>query len=134
MLLRGQQSITDQDKAVLTQQLESNTIFHESLCDVLNEVSTGKQLENHDCFLALGDVIQVTLSSMVRNYEEESKVTMPEELPYFDYKLLYTILESSQNIYTLISQKRKQYLWALLADHVVWRTPFHWEQCALEIV
>ncbi len=44
------------------------------------------------------------------------------------------MLESSQNIYTLISQKRKQYLWALLADHVVWRTPVHWEQCAIEIV
>ena len=44
------------------------------------------------------------------------------------------MLESSQNIYTLISQKRKQYLWALLADHVVWRTPVHWDQCAIEIV
>jgi hypothetical protein len=77
--------------------LESNTIFHESLCDVLNEVSSGKQLENHDCFLALGDIIQVTLTSMVRNYDEESKeaVTSPEELPFFDYKLLYTVLESS---------------------------------------
>jgi len=123
----------------MTQQLESNTIFHESLCDVLNEVSSGKQLENHDCFLALGDIIQVTLTSMVRNYDEEQKVvgassSSPEELPFFDYKLLYTVLESSQNIYTLISQKRKQYLWALLADHVVWRTPYHWEQCAIEIV
>lgn len=80
---------------MLTQQLESNTAFHESLCDVLNEVSSGKQLENHDCFLALGDVIQVTLTSMVRNHNEETKSTAPEELPFFDYKLLYTILESS---------------------------------------
>jgi hypothetical protein len=105
MLLRGQQSISDQDKAVLTQQLESNTLFHENLCDVLNEVSSGKQLENHDCFLALGDIIQVTLTSMVRNYDEETKEvgSPPEELPFFDYKLLYTVLESSQNIYTLIS-------------------------------
>ena len=34
----------------------------------------------------------------------------------------------------LISQKRKQYLWALLADHAVWRSPSHWAQCAVEIV
>ena len=120
---------------MLTQQLQSNTAFHETLCEILNEVSSGKQLENHDCFLALGDVIQVTLTAMVRNYDdEETKSTAPDELPFFDYKLLYTILESSQNIYTLISQRRKQYLWALLADHVVWRTPLHWKQCAIEIV
>ena len=55
----------------MTQQLESNTIFHESLCDVLNEVSSGKQLENHDCFLALGDIIQVTLTSMIKLYAQD---------------------------------------------------------------
>jgi hypothetical protein len=32
---------------------------------------------------------------MVRNYDEETKSPAPDELPFFDYKLLYTILESS---------------------------------------
>ena len=102
--------------------MESNPFFHETLCDVLNEVSSGKQLENHDCFLVMGDLIQVTLTSMLTNYEserqiqlennEESKQQQHNEndenassgsSAFFDYKLLYTILESSQNIFTLIS-------------------------------
>ena len=73
---------------------------------------------------------------MLRTFEKEEEELKNDENggAFFDYKLLYTILESSQNIFTLISSKRKQYLWALLADHAIWRSPMHWEQCAIEIV
>jgi hypothetical protein len=114
---------------VLCQQLDTNPAFHETLCDILNEVSSGKQLENHDCFLVMGELIQVTLTSMLRTFEKEEEELKNDENggAFFDYKLLYTILESSQNMFTLISSKRKQYLWALLADHAIWRSPMHWE-------
>ncbi len=50
-----------------------------------------------------------------------------------DYRLLYTIIESSQNLYC-INNCRKQYLSMLLADHSIWHEAHPWKECMQEII
>lgn len=46
MLLRGSQCIGLEEKQVIMTQIESNKMFRETLCDSLNEMCTGRNLEN----------------------------------------------------------------------------------------
>lgn len=92
--------------------------FRETLCEVLNEMSTGKQLENQDCMQTVADLIKVTLTCLHK-----------EPNP----KLFYTILESSVNLFTILNGTRKHYLWTLLSDHPAWGNIQAWQQCAIEI-
>lgn len=46
MLLRGQQNITDEEKRSLLEHLEDNRVYRETLSETLNDMSTGRNLEN----------------------------------------------------------------------------------------
>ncbi len=45
-----------------------------------------------------------------------------------DYKIIYAILESSQNIYYVLN-KRKQFLSQVLNDHGIWMDTNIWADC-----
>ena len=48
--------------------------------------------------------------------------------------MMYTILECSQNLYSLTQSKRKLYLWSLINEHDMWKDQKHWRECIIEIV
>ena len=50
-----------------------------------------------------------------------------------DYRLVYGILESSQNIFT-VANKRKHFLSGLLADHGVWQDVKVWRELIAETI
>ena len=91
VLMRGQQAIDKDTLSVMKNQLQGHNngaFFRDTLCEVLNEVSTGKQLENPTCLQAIGELIKVTLTCLERDPQED------------DYKMFYTIIESSSNLFS----------------------------------
>ena len=63
MLLRGSQNIGHDEKQVILSQLGQNRILRDTLCEVLNEMSTGKHVENQQCLQTLADLIKAALTS-----------------------------------------------------------------------
>ena len=85
-------------------------------------MSTGKQVDTPQCLEVIADLIKSTLTCLLRDPQEE------------DYKLFYTILESSGNLYTIVNGTRKHHLWSMLTGHPIWMNTKYWKQCCLEIV
>ena len=104
-------------KEVIVSQLESSKAFRDTLCEVLNEISTGKQLEDPECLTVLSELIKASIG-----------------VDEGDYKFFYTILESSNNIFTIPSSNRKVYLWSLISEHQKWQDMNLWKTCMFEIV
>lgn len=50
-----------------------------------------------------------------------------------DYRFVYTIIESTQNIYTFVS-KRKQCLSTLIAENEIWCDTTLWRDCVQVVV
>jgi hypothetical protein len=48
---------------------------------------------------------------------------------YIDNKLLYTVMSSSSQLYVVLQGSRKQYLYALLRAHRIWKSSFVWRDC-----
>lgn len=51
-----------------------------------------------------------------------------------DYKFLYTVLESSQNLFSHSKNNRKVYLWSLIQDNEVWNDIKLWKECIVDII
>lgn len=94
------------------------------ITEVLQDVKTPKPLSSQDCLKQLADIIKFILTLFVH---EQSN----------DYKLLYSVLDSSHQIYSMggPSSKRKQFLYTLLEDHGIWHGDAHnWRECIQEII
>ena len=91
--------------------------------EVLTEVKTPKPLSNADCLKQLADIIKFILTLFVH---EQSN----------DYRLLYSVLDSSHQIYYIGgTSRRKLFLYVLLEDHGIWHGDAHnWRECIQEIV
>lgn len=84
MLLRGQHPVDIQEKSNMYLLLQSNIIFRDSMVEILNEMSTGRCLENPECLRAIADLIKHTLTHQFYGSGEEE-----------NYRMMYTILECS---------------------------------------
>lgn len=71
--------------------LQSNVIFRDSLVEILNEMSTGRCLENPECLRTIADLIKRTLTHQFYGASDDSVE---------NYRMMYTILECSQNLYS----------------------------------
>ena len=92
------------------------------LTEVLHEINSPKPLMVIECHKQLADIIKFILTLFVH---EQSN----------DYRLLYSVLDSSHHIYFLPSNRRKQFLYTLLEDHGIWHGDAHnWHECIMEIV
>jgi hypothetical protein len=89
-------------------------------------MSTGRCLENPDCLRSLADLIKHALTHQFYGVGAENGPP--------NYRLMYTILESSHNLFTYNDKKRKLYLWTLINEHDMWKEHKHWRDCILEIV
>ncbi len=67
-------------------------------------------------------MIKTTLTCLLKDPLEE------------DFKLFYTILESSGNLYSVVNGTRKLHLWNLLVGHAIWVNTKYWQKCIKEIV
>jgi hypothetical protein len=116
------QPISIEEKGMLIQGMH-NKVQRQVVTEVLHEINTLKPLSNLDCLKQIADVFKFILTLFV--HEQSS-----------DYKLLYSILDSSHHIFYLSDRKRKQFLYTLLEEHGIWhgndgRT---WRECILEVV
>jgi len=80
-------------------------------------MSTGKQLENPASLHAIADLLKVTLTCLERDPQED------------DYKMFYTIIESSANLFSQENGAKKVYLWSMLTEHQIWMNTKYWKQC-----
>lgn len=72
--------------------------MRETLADILGEVGTTPRLvQNYECLKLVADVIRFVLTLFVHEQ-------------FSDFRLLYTILDSSSLIYYIGAKKRKIYL------------------------
>ena len=85
------------------------------LTDILSEITQPQELESFECLKLIADIQRFVLTLFVH-----------EDL--LDYKLLYVVLESSQNVYFYKEKKRKVYLSALLSDHGIWSDMNVWKE------
>lgn len=46
----------------MTSKLSSNKVYRDTLCEVLNEMSTGRHIENHECLKTIALLIKHTLT------------------------------------------------------------------------
>eukprot|EP00347_Sterkiella_histriomuscorum_P016146 403354306 len=117
-LLKSQQiSIEEKGKLI---QLMHNKFLRSAMRDILKDINSPRQLSNNECLKLIADIIKFILTLFVH---EQSN----------DYRLVYNILESSQNIYTQIN-KRKVFLSSLLCDHGIWQDVKIWREMIVEIV
>lgn len=85
-------------------------------------MSTGKQLDNPLCLEAIADLVKTTLTCLMRDPQED------------DFKIFYTIVESSGNLFVVLNGTRKHYLWGMLNGHPIWANTKYWKQCAVNII
>lgn len=91
--------------------------MRETLADILSEVGTTPRLiQNYECLKLVADVIRFVLTLFVHEQ-------------FSDFRLLYTILDSSSLIYYLGAKKRKIYLHQSLFDHGIWSDISNWREC-----
>lgn len=48
---------------------------------------------------------------------------------FIDNKLLYTVMYSSALLFVVLPGSRKQYLYALIRAHRIWKSSFVWRDC-----
>lgn len=88
--------------------------MREVLTDILAEVGTAiRQIRTSEVLKLISDVIRFTLTLAVHDQLRE-------------YRLIYYILDSSSQIFTVNSKKRKQFLYNLLQDHGIWSDMSNW--------
>lgn len=92
---------------------EMRDVIVEILSDVNNSF---KPVKSYECLKLISDVIRFILTLFVH-----------EQLT--DFRLLYSIMDSSQTIYFLGAKKRKTYLSELLVDHGIWSDSSSWSDC-----
>ena len=86
------------------------------LTDIISEITSTQQLESYECLKLIADIQRFVLTLFVHEQ-------------FNDYKLLYVILESSQNVFYCKEKKRKVYLSSLLYDHGIWSDMNNWKEC-----
>ncbi len=87
-----------------------------SLADILAEVGTSiRVIKSEKVLKLLSDVIRFVLTLIVHEDFEE-------------YRLIWLVLDSSQHIYLQTPNKRKQYLYQMIADHGIWSDLNHWRE------
>lgn len=89
--------ITIEQKGALISLMHDQSM-RETLADILSEVGTTSRLiQNYECLKMVADIIRFVLTLFVHEQ-------------FSDFRLLYTILDSSSLIYYLGPKKRKIYL------------------------
>ncbi|CDW77618.1 rab-like gtpase activating [Stylonychia lemnae] len=112
-------AITIEEKGKLIQ-LMHDKVMRSEMTNILKDIISPRQLSNSECLKLIADIIKFILTLFVH---EQST----------DYRLVYNILESSQNIYTSIN-KRKLFLSTLLSDHGIWQDVRIWKEMIIEII
>ena len=97
-------------------QLMHNQDMRDVLTDIISEINQPQQLDNYECLKLIADIQRFVLTLCVHEGLQE-------------HKLLYVILESSQNVYYCREKKRKVYLSQLLYDHGIWSDMNNWKEC-----
>lgn len=121
MRLLKSDPITIEEKGVMINHMHHKDL-RAVLQQVLHEINSPKSLSSLECLKELADILKFNLTLFVH---EDSN----------DYKLLYSILDSSHHIYHMTKNKRKLYLYTLLDDHGIWHGDAHnWRECIVEIV
>ena len=90
--------------------------MRETFSDVLSEITTTRQVKSLECFQALAEIMMFVL-------------TLLEQEEIIENRTLYTILNSSSYLYTMMQTKRKHYLQNLLSDHTIWTLNTPWNSC-----
>jgi len=97
-------------------QLMHQQDMRDVLTDILSEITQPLKLDSFDCLKLVADIQRFVLTLFVHE-------------DFNDFKLLYVILESSQNVFWCKEKKRKVYLSALLSDHGIWSDMNAWKEC-----
>lgn len=127
-LLHKNQQISIEEKAIMIQLLQ-NKLMRGQMTDILNEVNAPRQLLSPECLHQLADLLKFLLT---RKLLILNQAVFTHE-PVRDYRLQYTVMEASQNLFCLVD-KRKQYLSALLCEHAVWQDAESWRACVAAII
>lgn len=64
-----------------------------AMTEILNEITSPRLLQSQECLKLIADIIKFILTLFVHEQSD-------------DYKLVYNILESSQNIYTCTNRRK----------------------------
>ena len=89
--------------------------MRDSLSDLLTDYNSAHRLHNYECLKLIADILRFVLTLFVH-----------EQLT--DYKLLYTVLECSCQVYYASEKKRKVFLNSLLYDHGIWGDMANWRE------
>ena len=90
--------------------------MRETLTNILSEVGTSVRIIKSEKVLKLiADVIRFVLTLFVHEQSDE-------------FRLLFTILDSSSHIYFIGSKKRKIYMYQVLQDHGIWSDIDNWRE------
>jgi len=86
-----------------------------AVTEVLNEITSPRQLDNLDCLKFISDILRFLLTLFVH----EKKI---------DFDMMSAILESSQFLYHT-QNNRKTFLTQFLHDHGIWSNSMAWKEC-----
>lgn len=85
--------------------------MRDTVGDFLRSINSPKLIENGQALKTLGEILKYLLTAYVHEKDE-------------NYKVIYSILHSSQQIFHLKedenSEKQKIYLTSYLSDHGIW--------------
>ena len=98
-------------------QLMHNFQMRETLTDILNDFNHPQVvLKGYECMKLIADILRFVLTLFVHEQQ-------------IDFRLLYAILDVSQNVYFVGKKKRKIFLSTLLYDHGIWSDMRNWLDC-----
>eukprot|EP00347_Sterkiella_histriomuscorum_P007183 403349944 len=102
-----------------------NPEIRDIVSEYLRGINSPKLIENHNALKTLGEILKYLLTAYVHEKDD-------------NYKVIYSILHSSHQIYSIKdgedNERQKIYLTQYLSDHGIWQEQHVWKQCIQKLI